>query len=214
MSPEEIARTKETRDTSALLRVKAPFDGTLVARDVVAGEAVEPGDALFTLVDLSTMWLSLSVPSSNSSGLEPGLNVEALIDGTPGIAAAGKLTWVDSAIDERSRLVRARAVVSNPDRQLKAGMFGEAVVLTGPRADALGLPGSAVQRFEGNTYVFVKHADDLYGLRRIELGPGQSDDIVAVTAGLQADESVIVDGAFTAMSEFLKSRLGAGCVDD
>ena len=56
--------------------------------------------------------------------------------------------------------------------------------------------------------------DDLYGLRRVELGPSQNDDIVAVTAGLQADESVIVDGAFTAMSEFLKSRLGAGCVDD
>ena len=93
-------------------------------------------------------------------------------------------------------------------------MFGDATVLTAPRADALGLPGAAVQRFEGKTYVFVKHMDDLYGLRRVELGPSLGDDVVAVTAGLQSDEIVIVDGAFTAMSEFLKSRLGAGCVDD
>ena len=214
LSPEEITHTERTRDTSAILRVRAPFDGTLVARDVVAGEAVEPGNALFTLVDLSTMWLSLAVPGSSSGALAPGLDVEAVLDGSPAVAVAGQLTWIDSSIDERSRLVRARAIVPNVDRRLKAGMFGEATVLTAPRADALGLPGAAVQRFEGNTYVFVKHMDDLYGLRRVELGPALGDDIVAVTAGLQADEIVIVDGAFTAMSEFLKSRLGAGCVDD
>jgi cobalt-zinc-cadmium efflux system membrane fusion protein len=214
LSAKEIARTEQTQDTSAILRVRAPFDGTLVARDVVAGETVEPGDALFTLVDLSSMWLSLSVPGSTSSALAPGLVVEAVLDGSPAVAVAGQLTWVDSSIDKRSRLLRARAVVPNVDRRLKAGMFGEATVLTAPRADALSLPGAAVQRFEGNTYVFVKHMDDLYGLRRVELGPSLGDDIVAVTAGLQADEIVIVDGAFTAMSEFLKSRLGAGCVDD
>jgi cobalt-zinc-cadmium efflux system membrane fusion protein len=214
LSPEELARTEETGDTSAILRIRAPFDGTLVERDVVTGEAVEPGDALFTLVDLSTMWLSLSVPGSNSGDLVPGLDVEATLDGMPLDPVAGKLTWVNSAIDERSRLVKARAVIPNGDRRLKAGMYGEARVFTSPRTAALGVPDAALQQFEGHTYVFVKHADDLYGLRRIEIGPSPDGDIVAVVAGLQADESVVVDGAFTAMSEFLKSRLGAGCVDD
>ena len=213
-SSEEIARIEENRDTSAILRIRAPFDGTLVERDVVTGEAVEPGDALFTLVDLSTMWLSISVPGQASGDLVPGLDVVATLDGTSIGPVKGKLTWVNSAIDERSRLVKARALIPNGDRRLKAGMFGEARVSMGPATSAISVPGAALQRFEGQTYVFVKHADDLYGLRRVEIGPSSGGDVVVVTAGLRADEPIVVDGAFTAMSEFLKSRLGAGCVDD
>lgn len=210
---QEIARTEEKNDASATFLVRAPYAGTLVERDAVVGEAVEPGNALFTLADLSTMWLSLSVPADGAQLLKSGLAVEATLGGVPGLTVRGELTWVNTSIDERSRMVRARAIVPNDNLQLRAGMFGNARVVLSDSGSFLTVPADAVQQFENHSYVFVKHADDLYGLRRVVVARS-SENVFAVTAGLYPNEPVIVDGAFTAMSEFLKSRLGAGCVDD
>jgi cobalt-zinc-cadmium efflux system membrane fusion protein len=92
-------------------------------------------------------------------------------------------------------------------------MFGHAeLVLTGA-GNAVLLPRDAIQHHEGRPYVFVKEAPDLYALRHVSLGQS-GDNTVAVTEGLGANELVVTEGAFIAMSEFLKSRLGAGCVDD
>lgn len=213
LSEREIVRVAETSDASATLLVRAPYTGTIVERAAVVGEAVEPGDALFTLANLSTMWLSLSIPANGAQLLESGLTVEATMSGLSGLTARGELTWINTAIDERSRMVRARAVVPNKDLRLKAGMFGEAQVFLSSSGPVLNVPADAVQQFENQPYVFVKHAEDLYGLRRVVVARS-TDNVFAVTAGLLPNEPVIVEGAFTAMSEFLKSRLGAGCVDD
>lgn len=213
LSAREIGHTEETSDASATLLIRAPYAGTLVERDAVVGEAVEPGTGLFTLADLSTMWLTLSVPAEDAQLLENGLLVEATMSGISGLSVRGKVMWVNTSIDERSRMVRARAVVPNQDQQLRAGMFGDARVHLSSSGPVLNVPVDAVQHFENRSYVFVKHADDLYGLRRVTVARS-TDDVIAVTAGLLPNEPVIVEGAFTAMSEFLKSRLGAGCVDD
>ena len=77
----------------------------------------------------------------------------------------------------------------------------------------LRVPKDAVQRFEKNPYLFVKKDDDLYALQRVVLGNNISSEI-DVIAGIQEEDQVVVAGTFTVMSEFLKSRLGAGCVDD
>jgi cobalt-zinc-cadmium efflux system membrane fusion protein len=211
--PDEISRIEKSQDCSAALLVRAPYGGTLVERTAVVGEAVEPGDALFTLANLSTMWLSLSIPGDNAKFLRSGLEVEASLSGLPDESVRGQLTWVNTSIDERSRMVQARAVVRNEKRLLKSGMFGEALVLLSPKIPVLGIPAGAVQKLENRPFVFVKLADDLYGLRRVVVGH-VANGFVAVAEGLRPDDQVIVEGAFTALSEFLKSRLGAGCVDD
>ena len=110
-------------------------------------------------------------------------------------------------------MLRGRAVVDNTDLRLRAGMFGDAQILLSSEHSALGIPKGAIQRYENNPFVFVKLEDDLYSLRRVVVEPS-SDNLAAVVSGLQLHEPVVVDGAFTVMSEFLKSRLGAGCVDD
>ena len=159
------------------------------------------------------MWLALSVPSDRAHLVQSGLEVEATFSGGSGIHARGKLTWVNTAIDEKSRMVKGRAVVSNAERKLKSGMFGQARVLLGAQKKALGVPRGAIQRYEKQSYVFVKLEEDLYAFRKV-IVERSSEEIAAVVAGLRPEEPVVVVGAFTVMSEFLKSRLGAGCVDD
>lgn len=208
----EIETIEKAQDSSSLLKVRAPYSGTLVAREAVIGEWIAPGRSLFTLADLSSMWLELSVPEDKAAMIRTGQAVEATFD-TLGMATAkGPLVWINQSIDQRSRMVQMRAVVPN-DGHLKQGMFGHARITVGPKAKALQVPNDAVQHLLKRPYLFVKETDDLYALRRVSLGAQHASD-VEVTAGIEPNDEVVVAGSFTVMSEFLKSRLGAGCVDD
>jgi len=212
---EEVESISEQEDSSATLLVRAPYRGTVVERAAVVGEAVSPGDSMLGLANLDTMWLSLSIPADQARLAAVGIPIKAVFDGYPGLEVRGSISWINTAIDERTRLLRARAVVDNSSRALKSGMFGEARLLLSELGPAVTVPSSAIQRYEGRPYVFVKLEDDLYALRRVTLvDGGRTQDSVAVLAGLAPEEPVVTEGAFTAMSEFLKSRLGAGCTDD
>jgi cobalt-zinc-cadmium efflux system membrane fusion protein len=210
----DIKTIKQQQDASALLTIRTPLSGTVVERNAVVGELTQTGDALFQIADLSTMWLSLSVPPNDADKVRVGMSVKARFGAPAPMEVSGEITWVAASLGERSRMLSARAVVDNTDRKLRAGMFGYARVLTGATSESsVVVPTAAVQQFENNPYVFVKLEEDLYALRRVTVHDKSADQQTPVS-GVGAEEEIVVGGAFTAMSEFLKSRLGAGCVDD
>jgi cobalt-zinc-cadmium efflux system membrane fusion protein len=211
-SQEEVEQIEKSEDTSATLVIRAPFDGTLIERHAVVGEAIEMGHPLFTLADLSTRWLKLSVKASQLGQLEIGQAVEARFEALPGQTIQGKVTWIDSSIDPRTRMVRARALVTDDAGVVKTGLYGNARILTGQSQPATIVPREAVQRHENAPFVFVRNSDDLYSLRRVAVGSTRGDS-VEVIAGLDQSDEVVTTGSFIVMSEFLKSRLGAGCAD-
>ena len=213
LTEDEIARTEDEQDTSAHLRVRAPFDGTLVERAAVVGEAVEVGHALFTIADLTTHWLALSIPSDHIDQIRVGHAVDAHFSELPDVIFSGRIAWVDTSVDPRSRMVRARALVTDRTARIRTGLFGEARILAGEARPAAIVPRDAVQHHEGGDFVFVQNAPDLFSLRRVALGETSGDDI-HVIAGLEPNDPVVTEGSFIVMSEFLKSRLGAGCVDE
>lgn len=213
LTEEDLARIVEQEDTSADISIRAPFAGTLIERDAVYGEAVEKGHALFTVADLSTRWLALSVPSRHLGRLRVGQPVEAGFGDLPGQTFTGKITWIDSAIDPVSRMVHARAVVEDPARRIKTGLFGEARILSGEKRASAVVPRDTVQRHEGKDYVFVQDGPDLFSLRRVMLGDADGEK-VHILAGVNTDDAIVFDNSFIVMSEFQKFRLGAGCVHE
>ena len=210
---EEIEQIEKAHDSSSSFAVRAPFSGTLVLRDAVVGEVVSPGDALFTLANLNSMWLELSIPANQANFVEQGLDVQASFNSRAGVVSEGNLFWVATSIDERSRMLKARAIIPNEDGKIKAGMFGQAVIKTGQATKTFCIPKDAIQRLEGNPHLFVKEGVDLLALRRVVLG-NVNDSRVDVLSGISETDQIVVQGSFIAMSEFLKSRLGAGCTDD
>lgn len=208
---EEIDRVEQNQDTSAQLMVRAPFAGTLVARSAVMGESVSMGQELFTVADLSTQWLKLSIPADSIGRVKVGQPVEATFAELPGAAIKGRISWIDTSIDPQTRMVQARAVVSPEGLHLTTGLFGKATIAIGETQNGALLPRSAVQRHQGADFVFVRDSADLFALRRVQLGNARGDRI-EVLDGLSPSDAVVTEGSFIAMSEFLKSRLGAGCV--
>lgn len=195
------------------MEVRAPFAGEITDRAAVRGALVEAGKPLFTVVDHSVMWAMLQVPESALARVKTGQAVELRLDSLPGQVFAGKLTWIAPAVDDRTRLTRARAEFANPDGLLKDKMFATARILTRQSQASLLVPSSAIQRVEGRPFVFVKLDDDIFDARAVELGAqfgGQQE----ILAGLQPQEEVATSHAFAIKSAMLMSRLGAGCADD
>jgi cobalt-zinc-cadmium efflux system membrane fusion protein len=208
-----IRHLEEAGTPSSDLDVVAPLSGTIVDRHAVVGESVEPGHALFRVARLESMWLELSIPEREVSRVAVGQEVVATFDLHPGLEARGRVTWVGSSIDPETRMVKARAEVANSGLQLRHGMFGRA--RTGPTqgSETIWVPDDAVQYVDEQPFVFARLADDLFELRKVAIG-GSSVGRIAVTAGLDPDDEIVVTHSFTLKSELLKSRLGAGCVDD
>ena len=195
-----------------LMEVRAPFAGEIVERTAVRGALVEAGKPLFTLADRSTMWAMLNIPESALARVKVGQAVELRVEALPGQAFKGKLTWIAAEVDERTRMARARAEVPNPDGVLRARMFAKARILARTAEGAMLLPASAIVALEGKPFVFVKLAGDLFEARAVTVGV-KFDGQLEVLAGLKPDETVVVNHGFALKSQWLSSRMGAGCAE-
>ena len=213
LTGEEIHTLEETDSSSSFLPIRAPFTGTLVSRNAVIGEVVKPGDILFDLADISSMWVELSIPESNLSLVKINDPVEVTCDVLPDVNVRGHITWISTGIDERTRMIKGRAVVPNTAFQLKQGMFCHIHLLSEKHTGSLFISADALHTLHNKPFVFVKLSDDLYEARRIIAG-SNNRGTVEILDGLSPQESVVVDHSFTLKSELLKSRLGVGCVDE
>lgn len=215
VSESEINLLASTGLPTSLLTLRAPFAGTIVNRDVAVGERIEPGEAIFVLADLSTMWLELSIPARDAAGLVPGMEVRAIFSDLPDTVIAAELVWVASAIDEKSRRIQARALVPSPPTALRKGLYGEASIHLEEASSALSIPSAAIQTIDGVPFVFVRTEPALYAATRVEINAGAPPGLhTTIRSGLTTNDQIVSRGSYILRSEFLKSLLGAGCVDD
>jgi cobalt-zinc-cadmium efflux system membrane fusion protein len=205
---EQIVTEQEAK---SVLPLMAPFAGNVIARDAVVGDVVTMGDQMFSVADLSMLWLSLAVSERDVVSLRVGQRVEIRSRALDG-EIAGEITWISSRLNETTRMAELRAEVANPDEALRAGMFVDASIIVGESSASLLVPRDTIHRFGGKPFVFVRLAGDLYELRRVETRTA-SGNLTAITAGLTDRDLVAVEQSYLLKSEFQKSRLGAGCTE-
>ncbi|MFO1511936.1 MAG: efflux RND transporter periplasmic adaptor subunit [Verrucomicrobiota bacterium] len=209
---QQIQALADQKGTPGVLEIRAPFAGEIVERTAVRGAMVEMGKPLFTLADTTAMWAMVNIPESLLAKVQVGQKVELSVESLPGQTFTGTLTWLSAKVDDRTRMARGRVEVSNAEGKLKAQMFARARILTSSSDRAVIVPQGALQNVSGTTVVFVKFSADIFEARPVQLG-GKRDGRVEIVAGLKPDEQVVVAGSFALKSQFLISRLGAGCVD-
>jgi membrane fusion protein, multidrug efflux system len=174
----------------------APFDGVLGFRMVSVGTYVRPGDVVATLVDDKQMKLDFNVPSTFLQSLKAGTAVAATTDDVPGKQFSGTIDSVDNSIDPVTRSVRVRAVLPNPDKALKAGMFMRVTILADART-ALAIPEGAIQPLGPDNFVLVVASEGgktIARQRKVRLGIRQ-DGSVEVMEGLVEGDRIITEGA-------------------
>lgn len=193
---------------SSLVAVRAPFAGTVVAREATIGELVSPEDTLFTVADLSQVWLWIDLYERDLAHVAVGDRVEVRLDARPGEALAGELAYVAAQVDPDSRTVRARVDLANPGGRLKPGMFARVVLAAGEEpAPGLAVPRAAVQRDGAASIVFVRTAPGRFERREVEIGR-TTDDLAEVLGGLAEGDEVVTEGAFLLRSQASADELG------
>lgn len=116
--------------------LEAPFDGIVTEYDVAVGELVEPQHQLFTITDMSSVWVLADLYERDLASVQSDLDVTVTVEAYPDRTFRGHVTYVSDLIDPATRTAKVRSVVPNPDGALKLAMFAKVAVPTGGRAQA------------------------------------------------------------------------------
>jgi cobalt-zinc-cadmium efflux system membrane fusion protein len=197
---QEIRRLDREQTIHSEVPIRAPFPGRVIMRNITRGEVVETQQKLFTVADLSDVWVVANVPEKDVAFIRPEQQVDVVLAAYPHAILSGKITYVGDVLDPATRTMRVRVTVANPDRILKPEMFAVVRVYAVPARDVPTIPLSAVQNGGSGKMVFVRKAPEQFEARVVAIGDEQ-DETVSVLEGLQEGEEVVVKGAFALKSE-------------
>jgi cobalt-zinc-cadmium efflux system membrane fusion protein len=215
LTASQVSVVEETGDTSALLELRAPFAGIVVERHAVLGEVVAPTEPLIEIADTRSMWAMADLSEGDLGTARVGDDAILRISGLEGESFAGTVTWVSTKMDPKTRTIKARAEVANPDGLLRAHMFGT-VEIRGKPGDpkSVTVPRDAVQWEGCCNVVFVREGTDdlVWHPRKVQLGAAAGGRC-EVLSGLKAGEEVATTGSFLLKTELMKGAIGAGCCE-
>lgn len=211
MSDELIRKLDRDHTILSYVPIMAPFDGRVIVRNLTKGEVVETTEKLFTVADLSKVWVLANIPEKDIPYIRPDgspvdQSVEVLVNAYPNQVFHGKITYVGDVLDVATRTMNLRLELPNHDRKLKPEMFATVRVYSEPEPSILTVPEAAVQRDRDRRFVFVQQDAESFEARDVTLGESNGRD-VKILNGLQEGEQIVVKGAFVLKSELLGERL-------
>lgn len=188
--------------------VVAPFAGTITEKDAVIGELAQPDKSLFTVADLSTVWIEANLNERDLARVTTGASAEVTVQAYPDERFRGKVVYISGSVDKESRTIRARIEVPNPGGKLKPEMFATARIQAETLGRGITVPAEAISLVDGKKVVFV-HEVDGFESREVEMG----DDVggrQVVKGGLHEGDKVVTAGAYAIKARLQKSRIGQG----
>lgn len=189
--------------------VRAPFAGVVTAADVAPGEVADTQRELFTVADLSTVWVIGDLYQKDIAAVRRGQEARITTESYPGETFAGRITYVSDVLDSTTRTAKVRSEVPNRDGRLKLQMFVAMQIPTATTRDALVIPAAALQQIDDDTVVFVQTGEDTFEKRVVETGLG-TGGWVPVMTGLKVGDRVVTDGAFMLKSKLKAASIGEG----
>jgi membrane fusion protein, heavy metal efflux system len=194
----------EPRDALPRFEIRAPLDGTVVDRHVTIGEAVTADEPIFTVADLSSVWVEVSVYAKDLGAVHRGQ--EATVVSTDlGAEAAGRISFIGQLIGEQTRSAPARLTLSNPKGQWRPGLFVTVKLVRAESTIPLAVTAESIQTFRDWQVVFVKYGD-WFEARPLELGRSDGQ-WVEVLSGLKAGDQYASTNSFAVKAEI--GKLGA-----
>lgn len=196
--------------------IRAPRGGIVSGRHITTGEFVDAQTKLYTLEDLSRVWILGSAFEEQIQSVRTGQAGEIHLDAFPGRAFEGQVTLVGYKVDPVSRALGVRLELENPtlpdwpeEYPLRPGMFGSVDLVLERIQARVVLPESAVVHEDEGDFVFVRTAPGTFERRHVELGP-PSGDVVEVREGIEPGDEIVVAGTFQLKSALRRGELGAG----
>lgn len=203
---QELERLDREHTIKADVPLRAPFDGRVIIRNITRGEVVETQQKLFTVANLSDVWVFANVPEKDVSFIQKDQTVEVIAAAYPHALFKGTITYIGDVLDSATRSLRVRVTAPNPDKLLKPEMFAIVRVYATPGPDMLTVPLAAIQNGPAGKILFVQRGANEFEVRPVKVG-AELGDVVAVLEGVQAGEPVVTKGSFILKSEMERHNI-------
>ena len=177
------------------LPIYSSVSGIVTERKVTQGQYVNAGEVLFTITDLSTIWVKADVYQPDLPSVRTGQSVEITSDSLPGTTLHGRVGFLDTSINPQTRTASARIEVPNPSMRLRPGMFVQVKFAAPAGHDVLAIPRSAVLDTGMRKFVYVAKGNGEFEGRQVQLGPAGTDYYPVLT-GLREGERIVSQGSF------------------
>jgi Cu(I)/Ag(I) efflux system membrane fusion protein/cobalt-zinc-cadmium efflux system membrane fusion protein len=208
VSAQTIADLEQSGKVERNITIDSPASGYITEREALPNAYVQPETKLYTIADLSTVWVYANVFQNDVGRLRPGDTAQVTVDAYPGRHFDGRIDQILPEVDPATRTVRVRLVFRNPGVVLKPGMY-VTVAIAVSLGRQLVIPASAVLQAGTRAIVFIDHGNGNLEPRTIEAGP-QLDDSIVVLSGLKSGDRVVSSANFLVDSEAqLQAALGA-----
>ncbi len=188
----------------ARYELAAPMSGRIVTKHITPGEMVGTNASVYTIADLSTVWLNISIYSQYSGMIEEGQHVTVRVNEQ---VASGVVDYISAIVSETTRTIAARVVLDNQDGAWRPGVFVTVRVETDSSHANRVVPIDAVQTYEGNTVVFIQDAD---GIEPVAVTLGRRSDVLVELLGddVAIGTPIVVVNSFLMKAELGKSSAG------
>ncbi|HHT9119936.1 MAG TPA: efflux RND transporter periplasmic adaptor subunit [Candidatus Hypogeohydataceae bacterium YC41] len=206
LTDEDIETLKPQTHATAIFPILSPFNGTVVEKHIALGEMTEPATKLFTIADLSILWIILDIYEKDLPKIKLGQQVGVAVRSYPEEEFRGKIAYISDVVDEKSRTLKVRVDIDNREKKLKPGMFATAKISTAaPEAvERLVVPHEAIESYEGKKVVFLALGNYAFKMTEVKAGE-EFDGYVEIVEGLKEGDEVVNKGAFYLKSELLKN---------
>jgi cobalt-zinc-cadmium efflux system membrane fusion protein len=199
---EEVDRLERDRVVNPLITINAPIDGTVIARKVGPGQYVraDVADPLYSIADLTTMWLKANVPEVDSPLVRVGQEIEVRVGALPDRVFNARILAIGAASDASTRRVAVRSELPNPDGALKSEMFASFKIATSNAEPAPSIPAGAVIWEGEQAIVWIERGPMQFVRRKVTVGAEQ-DGRLRIIDGIDPGEYVIARGAIFVQNE-------------
>ncbi|HXH23753.1 MAG TPA: efflux RND transporter periplasmic adaptor subunit [Vicinamibacterales bacterium] len=204
LSPEADEAPHRAASHSVL---RAPFAGVVTKFDVARGEVVETDKELFTIADMSSVWVLADVYEKDLSKIRRDGAVSVKVDAYPDRTFTGRITYVSDLIDPTTRSAKVRCVVENRDGALKLDMFAKVTLASADEREALVVPEDAIQQIDNQSIVFAQQTPTRFERRDVQIGL-RSGRLVEIVGGLDEGQTIVGRGSFYLKTALLRERIG------
>jgi cobalt-zinc-cadmium efflux system membrane fusion protein len=205
LTAQGLERLKERGNLQPVGYVMASQAGIVIERKVSSGQVAQPGDPLFTVADLSNVWVVGALPEQTAKAVQAGQGVDIEVPALDGKRITGKIVYVGDTVSPDTRTVPIRTQVDNPKRDMKPQMLAN-MRIRGHERRQLVVPHASVVRENDQDHVYVQVAPGQFRITQVELGHAVND-VRPVIKGLRENDQVVTQGAFHLHHERKRAEL-------
>jgi len=175
--------------------IVAPFAGVVDSVSVTTGEIVDPATPIFTVSNLSTVWVQADVAEKDLGMVKVGDAVEVRVNAFSGRVFSGRITYIPDAIEPTTGMAKVRCEVPNPDDALRVNMFATVTILSPQGGDGVMVPSESLQEVNGQSVVFIPTGDRRFAWRAVHTGL-VANGKTQIMSGLAAGTPVVGEGSY------------------